>query len=172
MAGISNDFEQINGLSNDIINNFWHHITAFTTSNQSFTYSQLLQSNHEQFLRIQKINSMIMKVATVDTHVTQQLTYWLKDDYGYLVIQAKMIPRWHPQQAQSLSLCTRWAADLGLRLFGHLCSSCNLGQHLSASNCCKGPWSPIRKHKFCTHFPASRFGCTSLYGTACWHQSS
>jgi hypothetical protein len=37
VAQISNDFEQINGLFDDTINNFCHRILAFTTSNEAFT---------------------------------------------------------------------------------------------------------------------------------------
>jgi hypothetical protein len=49
-ARISHDFEQINGLFDDTINDFSHHIMAITTSNESFTYSQMLcKSDHTQF---------------------------------------------------------------------------------------------------------------------------
>ncbi len=55
-AQISHDFEQINGLFDDTINNFSHHIMAFTTSNKAFTYSQLLcKSNHMQFFEAMEV---------------------------------------------------------------------------------------------------------------------
>ncbi len=56
VAWISNDFEQINGLFDDTINDFCHHIMAFTTSNESSTYSQMLHnSNHKQFFEAMEI---------------------------------------------------------------------------------------------------------------------
>ncbi len=56
VAQISNYFEQINGLFDDTINDFYHHIVAFTTSNESFTYSQMLcKSNHKQFFEAMEI---------------------------------------------------------------------------------------------------------------------
>jgi hypothetical protein len=56
VAQISNDFEQINGLFNDTINDFCHHTMAFTTSNESFTYSQMLrESDHMQFFETMEI---------------------------------------------------------------------------------------------------------------------
>ncbi len=41
-AQIANDFEQINGLFDNTINEICHHIHAYTTSNETFTYSQML----------------------------------------------------------------------------------------------------------------------------------
>ncbi len=56
MAQISNDFEQINGLFDDTINDFSCQIMAFTTSNESFAYSQMLcKSNHKQFFEAMEI---------------------------------------------------------------------------------------------------------------------
>ncbi len=45
VAQIADDFEQINGLFNDMINEICHHIQVYTTSNESFTYSQMLCEN-------------------------------------------------------------------------------------------------------------------------------
>jgi hypothetical protein len=56
VAQISNDFEQINGLFDDTINDFSRQIMAFTSSNESFTYSQMLcKSNHKQFFEAMEI---------------------------------------------------------------------------------------------------------------------
>jgi hypothetical protein len=56
VAQIGNDFEQINGLFDDTINDICHQFMAFTTSNKSFTYSQMLQeSNHKQFFKAMEI---------------------------------------------------------------------------------------------------------------------
>ena len=42
LACIANDYEQINVLFDDTINEICHHILAYTTSNEPFTYSQML----------------------------------------------------------------------------------------------------------------------------------
>ncbi len=56
VAQISNNFEQINGLFDDRINNFCHHILPFTTSNEAFTYSQMLcESNRKQFFEAMEV---------------------------------------------------------------------------------------------------------------------
>jgi hypothetical protein len=56
VAQISNDFDQINSLFDDRINNFCHHILAFTTSNESLTYSQMLRkSDYKQFFEAMEI---------------------------------------------------------------------------------------------------------------------
>jgi hypothetical protein len=56
VAQKSNDFKQINGLFDDTINHFCHHIMAFTTSNESYTYSQMLhESNHKQCFEAMEI---------------------------------------------------------------------------------------------------------------------
>jgi hypothetical protein len=39
------DFKQINGLFDDTIKETCHHIQAYTTSNESFMYSQMLCEN-------------------------------------------------------------------------------------------------------------------------------
>ncbi len=45
VALIADNFEQINGLFDDTINEICHHIRAYTTSNESFMYSQMLREN-------------------------------------------------------------------------------------------------------------------------------
>jgi hypothetical protein len=45
VAQIADDFKQINGLFDDTINEICHHIQAYTTSNESFTYSQMRCEN-------------------------------------------------------------------------------------------------------------------------------
>jgi hypothetical protein len=42
IAQIANDFEQINGLFNNTINAIYHQVQTYTTSNESFMYSQML----------------------------------------------------------------------------------------------------------------------------------
>jgi hypothetical protein len=50
VAQIANDFEQINGLFDNTINEIRHHIQAYTTSNETFTYSQMLcKDDHVKF---------------------------------------------------------------------------------------------------------------------------
>jgi hypothetical protein len=46
VAQIADDFKQINGLFDDMIYEICHHIQAYTTSNESFTYSQMLHENY------------------------------------------------------------------------------------------------------------------------------
>ena len=41
----SNDYEKINGLFDDTINDVVHHVKAFTTSNESYTYSKMLKED-------------------------------------------------------------------------------------------------------------------------------
>jgi hypothetical protein len=53
---IANDFEQINGLFNDTIKAICHQIQAYTTSNESFTYSQMLcKADHTKFFEAMEI---------------------------------------------------------------------------------------------------------------------
>ncbi len=55
-ARISHDFERINGLFDNTINDFSHHIMAFTTSNESFTFLQMLrESDHMQFFAAMEV---------------------------------------------------------------------------------------------------------------------
>jgi hypothetical protein len=53
---MANDFEQINGLFGDTINLFCHQIYAYTTFNESFTYSQMLcEADHTKFFEAMEI---------------------------------------------------------------------------------------------------------------------
>ncbi len=64
MAQIANDFEQINGLFDDTINAICHQIQAYTTSNESFTYLQMLcEADHTKFFE-----SMEIKINDHETH--------------------------------------------------------------------------------------------------------
>ena len=47
VAKIANDFEQINGLFDDVINEIYHNVQAYTASNKSFTYSQMLHEDDQ-----------------------------------------------------------------------------------------------------------------------------
>jgi hypothetical protein len=56
VARIANDFKQINDLFNDTINAFCCQIYAYTTSNESFTYSQMLrEADHTKFFEAMEI---------------------------------------------------------------------------------------------------------------------
>jgi len=56
VARIANDFEQINGLFDDTLNAICHQIQAYTTSNESFTYSQMLrETDHTKFFEAMEI---------------------------------------------------------------------------------------------------------------------
>ena len=56
MARIANDFEQINGIFNETLNAICHQIQAYTTSNESFTYSQMLrETDHTKFFEAMEI---------------------------------------------------------------------------------------------------------------------
>ncbi len=56
VARIANDFEQINGLFDDTLNAICYQVQAYTTSNESFTYSQMLrEADHTQFFEAMEI---------------------------------------------------------------------------------------------------------------------
>jgi hypothetical protein len=56
VAQIANDFEQINGLFDNTLNAICHQIQAYTTSNESFTYSQMLrETDHTKFFEAMEI---------------------------------------------------------------------------------------------------------------------
>jgi hypothetical protein len=56
VAQIADDFKQINGLFDDTINDICHHIQAYTTSNESFTYSQILcESDPRKFFEAMEV---------------------------------------------------------------------------------------------------------------------
>ena len=45
VSRVSNDYERINGLFDDTINDVIHHVKAYTTSNENFTFSQMLKED-------------------------------------------------------------------------------------------------------------------------------
>ena len=56
VAGISNEYDQLNGLFDDTMNDICHQIYAYATSNESFTYSQMLkEKDHMQFFEAMEI---------------------------------------------------------------------------------------------------------------------
>ncbi len=56
MARIANDFEQISGLFDDMINAISHQVQVYTTVNESFTYLQILQeADHTKFFEEMEI---------------------------------------------------------------------------------------------------------------------
>ncbi len=56
MARFSNDYDHINGLFDDTINNICHQIHAYATSNKCFTYSQMLrEEDNKQFFKAMEV---------------------------------------------------------------------------------------------------------------------
>ncbi len=56
MALFSNNFGQLNGLYDNTINEICHQIHAYTTLNESYTYSQMLhQEDHKQFFAAMEV---------------------------------------------------------------------------------------------------------------------
>jgi len=56
VAQIANDFKQINGLFDDTLNAICHQVQAYTTSNESFTYLQMLrEADHTKFFESMEI---------------------------------------------------------------------------------------------------------------------
>ncbi len=52
VARLSNDFDRLNGLFDDTINDICHQVHAFATSNETFTYSGMLrEEDHKQFFQ-------------------------------------------------------------------------------------------------------------------------
>ena len=45
VARVSNDYERLNGLFDDTINDVIHHVKAFSTTNEAFTYKQMLKED-------------------------------------------------------------------------------------------------------------------------------
>jgi hypothetical protein len=64
VAKIANDFEQINGLVDDTINEICHHIQAYTNSIECFTYSQMLREDD----RIKFFKAMEVKIHDHKEH--------------------------------------------------------------------------------------------------------
>jgi hypothetical protein len=63
VARTANDFEQINGLFDNTINETRHHIQAYTTSNETFTYSQMLCEDD----RVKFFEAMEVKIENHET---------------------------------------------------------------------------------------------------------
>ncbi len=56
VAQLSNNYDQLNGLFDDTINNLCHQVHAYATSNESFTYSQMLrEEDHKQFFEAMEV---------------------------------------------------------------------------------------------------------------------
>jgi hypothetical protein len=56
MAHFCNNFDWLNGLFNDTINEICHQIHAYTTLNESFTYLQMLQQgDFKQFFQAMEV---------------------------------------------------------------------------------------------------------------------
>jgi hypothetical protein len=52
VARVSNDYERVNSLFDDTINDVIHHVQAYTTSNEAFTYKQMLkESDYRDFFQ-------------------------------------------------------------------------------------------------------------------------
>ncbi len=86
-ACFSNNYDHLNGLLDDTINDICHHVHAYATSNESFTYSQMLrEEDHKQFFEAMEVKFADRKfLQSLASHGMQGLTYWNKDDHGYLV---------------------------------------------------------------------------------------
>ncbi len=56
MAKFANDFKRINGLFDGTINEICHQVQAYATSNESYTYSQMLhEADHTKFFKAMEI---------------------------------------------------------------------------------------------------------------------
>ncbi len=56
VARLSNDYDRLNGLFDDTINNICHQVHAFATSNESFTYLQMLkEEDYRQFFEAMEV---------------------------------------------------------------------------------------------------------------------
>ncbi len=56
VAHFSNDLDRLNGLFDDTINDICHQVHAYATSNESFTYSQMLwEDDHKQFFEAMEV---------------------------------------------------------------------------------------------------------------------
>ena len=52
VARILHDYERINGLFDDTINNVMHYVKSFTTGNENFTFNQMLKEDYyKQFFQ-------------------------------------------------------------------------------------------------------------------------
>ena len=56
VAKFSNNYDRLNGLFDDTINNICHQIHAYATSNECFTYSQMLrEEDNKQFFKAMEV---------------------------------------------------------------------------------------------------------------------
>ena len=56
VARLSNDYNRLNGLFDDTINDICHQIHAFATSNETYTYSGMLrEEDHKQFFKAMEV---------------------------------------------------------------------------------------------------------------------
>ena len=56
VAGLSNDYNRLNGLFDDTINDICHQIHAFASSNETYTYSGMLrEEDHKQFFKAMEV---------------------------------------------------------------------------------------------------------------------
>jgi hypothetical protein len=96
VAQIANDFEQINGLFDDMINETRHHIQAYTTSNETSTYSQMLCED----AHVKLFEAMEVKIDNHETHHNWDLMLCTDLPLGTITIMAiwsfkcKRISRW------------------------------------------------------------------------------
>jgi hypothetical protein len=82
VAHFLNDFDHLNGLLDDTINDICHQVHAYATSNESFTYSQMLrEEDQKQFFK-----AMEVKLADHEFH-----NHWTLMDCKDLPIRTKMI---------------------------------------------------------------------------------
>ncbi len=65
-------------------------------------------------------------------------------------------------------MCTQWHANMGTKLLGYSCSSCQLGKCLLYCCYCKDSRLVIKKHWLCAQVSSSRSWCPSSYGATCW----
>jgi hypothetical protein len=56
VARLSNDYNRLNGLFDDTLNDIYHQVHAFATSNETYTYSGMLkEEDHKQFFRAMEV---------------------------------------------------------------------------------------------------------------------
>jgi hypothetical protein len=66
VACFSNNYDHLNSLLDDTINDACCQVHAYATSNESFTYSQMLrEEDHKQFLKQLKSNLLTTKFAII-----------------------------------------------------------------------------------------------------------
>jgi hypothetical protein len=72
-----------------MINEICHHIQAYTTSNECFTYSQMLhEDDRMKFFKAIEVGIHDHKERSrFYSHVKQRFTCWHQNNYGHLVFQ-------------------------------------------------------------------------------------